>query len=91
MRPAPPQPTESGRQELEKAYCIVLNSVEASANLALLGDKRFLFSPEGDAFIMYAIEGRSWIAMGDPVGPALRWSELVWKFRELSDPYGGLV
>jgi len=89
MRPALPKPTESGRQELEKAYSIVHQSVAASSNLALLGDKRFMFSPEGDAFIMYSIEGRSWIAMGDPVGPALRWSELVWKFRERSDLYGG--
>ena len=38
---------------------------------------------------MYAVEGRSWIAMGDPVGPDLRWPELIWKFRELSDRYGG--
>jgi len=89
LRPAAPQPTESGRQELEKAYSIGRNSVEVSANLALLGDKRLLFSPEGDAFIMYAVEGRSWIAMGDPVGPDTRWPELIWKFRELSDRYGG--
>lgn len=89
LRPAAPQPTESGRQELEKAYSIVRNSAEVSANLALLGDKRLLFSPEGDGFIMYALEGRSWIAMGDPVGPDLRWPELIWKFRELSDRYGG--
>jgi len=89
MRPAPPQPTESGRQELEKVDTIVRNSVEVFANLALLGDKRFLFSPEGDAFIMYAVEGRSWLAMGDPIGPDLRWPELIWKFREVSDRYGG--
>jgi phosphatidylglycerol lysyltransferase len=89
LRPAAPQPTESGRQELEKAYSIVRNSAEVSANLALLGDKRLLFSPEGDGFIMYALEGRSWIAMGDPVGPDARWPELIWKFRELSDRYGG--
>jgi phosphatidylglycerol lysyltransferase len=89
LRPAAPQPAESGRQELEKAYSIVRNSVAVSANLALLGDKRLLFSPEGDAFIMYAVEGRSWIALGDPVGSDLRWSELIWKFRELSDRYNG--
>ena len=89
LRSTPPQPAQPGAQELEKAYPIVHNSVEVSANLALLGDKRLLFSPEGDAFIMYALEGRSWIAMGDPVGPDLRWPELIWKFRELSDRYGG--
>jgi len=89
LRPAPPQPTESDRQELEKAYPIVLNSAAVSAHLALLGDKRFLFSPQGDAFIMYAVERHSWIGMGDPVGLDLRWADLIWKFRELSDRYGG--
>ena len=89
MRAAPPQPAESGPQELETACAIVRNSTEASANLALLGDKRLLFGPEGDAFIMYSVEGRSWIAMGDPVGQDSRWPELIWKFRELSDRYGG--
>ena len=89
LRPAPPQPTETSRPEIEKAYIIVGNSVWASAHLALLGDKRLLFSPEGDAFIMYAVEGRSWIAMGEPVGPDWRWPDLIWKFRELSDRYGG--
>jgi phosphatidylglycerol lysyltransferase len=89
LRPVPPPPPESGRQELEKAHTIVRNSTEVFAHLALLGDKRFLFSPEGDAFIMYAVEGRSWMAMGDPVGVDFRWAELIWKFRELSDRYGG--
>jgi phosphatidylglycerol lysyltransferase len=89
LRPAPPQPADSGRQKLEKAYPIVHNSIDARASLALLGDKRFLFSPEGDAFIMYAVEGRSWVAMGDPVGPESRWPELIWAFREMSDRYGG--
>ena len=89
LRPAAPQPTVSGQQELEKADTIVRNSAAVCAHLALLGDKRLLFSPQGDAFIMYAVEGRSWITMGDPVGPDLRWPELIWKFRELSDRYGG--
>jgi len=89
LRPAPPQPKETGPEELEKAHAIVRNSAEVSAHLALLGDKRFLFDPQGDAFIMYAVEGRSWIAMGDPVGFDLRWPDLIWKFRELSDRYGG--
>ena len=89
MRPGPPRPAESGRQELETASAVVRNSKEASAHLALLGDKCLLYCQEGDAFIMYAVEGRSWIAMGEPIGPDLRWPELIWKFRELSDRYGG--
>lgn len=68
---------------------IVATSPRADANLAFLGDKRFLFCEAGDAFIMYQVQGRSWVAMGDPVGPAERNSELLWAFRELADQHGG--
>ncbi|MEO7775846.1 MAG: phosphatidylglycerol lysyltransferase domain-containing protein, partial [Steroidobacteraceae bacterium] len=59
------------------------------ARVALTGDKRLLFNEAGDAFIMYQIAGRSWIALGDPVGPREKHEELVWRFRELSDRHGG--
>lgn len=39
------------------------------------GDKQFLFSETGDAFIMYAARGSSRIALGDPVErEALAWT-----------------
>ncbi len=38
---------------------------------------------------MYAVEGRSWIAMGDPVGPPETQRELVWSFRSLVDRFDG--
>ena len=38
---------------------------------------------------MYAIEGRSWVTMGDPVGPQQDWDDLLWRFRELCDEYDG--
>jgi phosphatidylglycerol lysyltransferase len=38
---------------------------------------------------MYGVEGRSWIAMGDPVGKEEEWGELVWRFREMCDRYDG--
>ncbi|TWT38353.1 bifunctional lysylphosphatidylglycerol flippase/synthetase MprF [Blastopirellula retiformator] len=75
--------------ELETVAAIVSQSPRVSSTLALLGDKRFLFSDDNTAFIMYAVERRSWVAMGDPVGPVEQWSELVWKFRELCDRYHG--
>ena len=34
---------------------------------------------------MYGIEGRSWVAMGDPVGDEAQIRELAWNFRELCD------
>ncbi|MEV4657795.1 GNAT family N-acetyltransferase [Micromonospora sp. NPDC049301] len=43
---------------------------EPDSALALLGDKRFHFSPSAASFLMYGVCGRSWIAFGPPVGPA---------------------
>ncbi|HEY2253111.1 MAG TPA: phosphatidylglycerol lysyltransferase domain-containing protein, partial [Planctomycetaceae bacterium] len=74
--------------ELELAWQIVGRSPRTSSNLALLGDKILLFNDARTAFIMYGIQGRSWISMGDPVGPEEEWTELVWEFREQCDGYG---
>jgi phosphatidylglycerol lysyltransferase len=68
---------------------IVAASRNTNANLALLGDKMVLLNADETAFIMYRVEGRSWIAMGDPVGPEGEWSDLIWQFRELADEGGG--
>jgi len=74
-------------EELEQAAQIAQRSPRTSSNLALLGDKILLFNDERTAFIMYGIQGRCWISMGDPVGPEEEWSELVWEFREQCDRY----
>lgn len=38
---------------------------------------------------MYRVRGKSWVALGDPVGPRAEHGKLVWTFRELCDRYGG--
>ena len=60
---------------------------EPSSNLALLGDKRFLFSASGDSFLMFGVRGRSWIALGAPVGKREERMELLWRFREMADAH----
>jgi phosphatidylglycerol lysyltransferase len=60
---------------------------EPASNLALLGDKRFLFSASGDSFLMFGVRGRSWIALGSPVGKREERLELFWRFRELADSH----
>ncbi|HUZ13374.1 MAG TPA: GNAT family N-acetyltransferase [Caulobacteraceae bacterium] len=60
---------------------------EPGSNLALLGDKRFLFSESGGSFLMFGVRGRSWIAMGPPVGRRAERTELFWRFRELADAH----
>lgn len=68
---------------------IIDKSEKAYAQLAFLGDKKFLVSDNDDAFIMYGIQGKSWIAMGDPVGNENSIIPLIWNFREMCDLHDG--
>ncbi|HEX4736216.1 MAG TPA: bifunctional lysylphosphatidylglycerol flippase/synthetase MprF [Allosphingosinicella sp.] len=61
----------------------------SEAMLAFTGDKRFLVTHEGDAFLMYQVRGRSWIVMGDPIGPYEAWPELLWGLRAKADAAQG--
>ncbi len=89
LRPAPPEPAIPDAEDMVRVARIVADARETVSALALLGDKRLLFSPAGDAFIMYQVRGLSWIAMGDPVGPEPAREALAWHFREMADRHGG--
>jgi phosphatidylglycerol lysyltransferase len=89
LRPAPHEPAVPNQEELAKARRIIAGERNTAANLALLGDKALLFNQNDTAFIMYGVEGRSWIALREPVGPEQERVELVWQFRELCDRHGG--
>ncbi|HEU4620150.1 MAG TPA: bifunctional lysylphosphatidylglycerol flippase/synthetase MprF [Gammaproteobacteria bacterium] len=88
LRPARPEPAISTAEDLERARRVIDVSDHTFANAALMGDKRLLFSDDASAFVMYQVAGRSWVALGDPVGPTAAGDELVWRFRELSDRHG---
>jgi len=68
-----------------RAIIAAAEDPDPEANLALLGDKRFLFSDSGKSFLMFGVRGRSWIALGAPVGLRIERMELLWRFRELAD------
>ncbi|WP_227379634.1 bifunctional lysylphosphatidylglycerol flippase/synthetase MprF [Haladaptatus halobius] len=89
LSPSMPDPLPPTETELERARSIAEKSDRVGAYLALLGDKSLLFNDDGTAFIMYAIEGRSWIALGPPVGPEEECLELAWRFHELASRNGG--
>ncbi len=89
LRPARPEPAVAGPEELARARPLIAGCDSTLPNAALTGDKRLLFSEAGDAFVMYQIAGRSWIALGDPVGSQAGAEELVWRLREISDHHGG--
>ncbi len=76
--------------DLLDARKIVSRSANTASNLALLGDKRFLFNDDRTAFVMYGEEGRSYVSMGDPVGSKEAARDLAWDFRELCDVGGRL-
>jgi phosphatidylglycerol lysyltransferase len=88
LAPARAPASTPSAADLARAMPIIRASPESAAHLALLGDKSLLFSRSGSAFIMYAVSRRSWVAMGDPVGPPGEHEELVWRFRELADQAG---
>jgi phosphatidylglycerol lysyltransferase len=89
LGPATPRKRETSPDDFARARAIVSASPSASGNLALLGDKRFLFSPSDRAMIMYAVSGQSWIAMGEPIGPEEELPDLVWSFHSMCDRHGG--
>lgn len=64
-------------------------ATRTDANLAFTGDKSFVTSASSDAFLMYRVQGRTWVVMGDPVGPRAAWSELAWAVRRACDAAGG--
>lgn len=72
------------REEIDRAIALLDNQPNASAGLVRLGDKKVLFSPCGNAFIMYARQGRSLVALFDPVGPHDLWPDLLTRFIALA-------
>jgi len=90
IRPRQHNPEPPTEAELAQALPLIKQFPSAQAHLALMGDKTLLFDPGGKAFVMYDIEGRSWVTMGDPVGndDAAR-RELVWMFLDQCERAGG--
>ena len=75
--------------EMEAAARILQGQPHAAANLALVGDKSFMFSQSGAAFLMYSRRGRTWVALYDPVGPRTEWRGLVRQFVEMVEAQRG--
>ncbi len=86
LRPSPLKIDFSPDKETVKA--LLSYSPDCSAALALLGDKKFFFSPDRSAAIMFATSGGFWISMGDPVGKEEHARDLLWQFCEEADRRG---
>ncbi|KAF1022518.1 MAG: Phosphatidylglycerol lysyltransferase [Paracidovorax wautersii] len=82
-------PAAASREELARSRAIIAGQPNAQAFIMLSGDKSVLFSASGQSFLMYGKQGRSWIALFDPVGPTHEWPELIWTFIETAHAHGG--
>jgi len=89
--PSPRAARRNGSVRFDQLEPALALADHTDAFLAFTGDKRFLLADEGDAFLMYRVEGANWIVMGDPVGNEARWSDLLWKLRERADAAQGRI
>lgn len=87
--PARPRVVGEDDPDFARVRAVLAGAEDAppDGGLALLGDKRFLFSASGRSFLMFGARGRSWVALGMPVGAPAERAELLWRFRELADAY----
>ncbi|MCO6410900.1 bifunctional lysylphosphatidylglycerol flippase/synthetase MprF [Hoeflea alexandrii] len=84
LRPKPGKPSGE-TPDSETLYSILSKQDDADANFALTGDKSFLVSERNDAFIMYGQHGRSFVALGSPVGDGKSAVELIDAFVTAAD------
>jgi phosphatidylglycerol lysyltransferase len=90
MGHAPHETVEPSDADLVAAGSAIAAQTLTSPYLVYLRDKALLFNDERSAFVMYGVQGRSWIAMGDPVGPPDQMARLIRLFLERCDDFGGV-
>ncbi|HKT79468.1 MAG TPA: bifunctional lysylphosphatidylglycerol flippase/synthetase MprF [Vicinamibacterales bacterium] len=89
MQPKHHEIVEPTAAELDAAAAVIEAQPSTAPNLALLGDKALLFSDDRQAFVMYGVHGRTWVALGDPVGPPAHAPEMIRMFLERADDFNG--
>lgn len=90
LRPWRPIAEPPSDEDLADARRVIDAQAETLPFLVYLRDKALLFNADRSAFVMYGLRGRTWVALGDPVGPALAASGLIRTFVERADDFGGV-
>jgi phosphatidylglycerol lysyltransferase len=86
---APHEAPAPSQADLEDAAKAIAAQTSTFPNLAFLKDKALLFDDTRSAFVMYGVQGRTWAALGDPVGPEERLADVVRLFLERCADFGG--
>lgn len=87
---APHEVSPLAPADLEDAEKAIAAQTLTSPNLVFLKDKALIFDEARSAFVMYAVQGRTWVALGDPVAPDALMNGLVRAFLERADDFGGI-
>ena len=90
LRPAPPEIVPPSTEELDAATEAISRQPSTVPFLVYLRDKSLLFNEDRSAFLMYGVQGRTWVAMGDPVGEHREATELIRRFFGRCDDFGGI-
>jgi phosphatidylglycerol lysyltransferase len=90
MRPAPPEVEPPTDEDLEDAARLLRRQPQTQPYIVWLRDKSLLFSPEREAFLMYGVQGKSWVALGDPIGDPACATALIRQFFGKCDDFGGI-
>ncbi|HET8772626.1 MAG TPA: bifunctional lysylphosphatidylglycerol flippase/synthetase MprF [Thermoanaerobaculia bacterium] len=85
LRAAPPEPRPSTAKDIEAGVAIATAWPAPHGLLVLTRDKLLLWNEARTAYLMYGVQGRSWVALGDPIGPRDEARELAWRFFEEAD------
>jgi len=89
LRHAPHEVEPPSEEDLEDAGRIIAAQDSTFPYLVYLEDKALLFDERREAFVMYGVQGRTWVALGDPVGPPAFVPDLIRLFIARCDDYGG--
>jgi phosphatidylglycerol lysyltransferase len=87
---APHELVRPDSADLEAARAIIAAQGSTTANLVFLRDKAMLFDEDRTGFVMYGVQGRTWVALGDPVCPPDRVRGLIRRFLERCGDFGGV-
>jgi len=89
IRHAPHEADMPSNADLEAVAPAIESQTATYPFLVYLRDKAVLFNEERTGFVMYGVQGRTWVAMGDPVSPRDCFTDLIRQFLERADDFGG--
>src|SRR5205085_2448753 len=87
LRHAPHEIDPPSDEDLADADRIIARQPATQPCLVHLRDKGLLFDEAREAFVMYGVQGHTWVALGDPVGPPEAVPPLLDQLAEVSDDW----